>query len=150
MDLHELDAREQIRDVISRYNHAGDRGRLDELAHCFAERGVLDLEGVAPVEGREAIRTHLSGVVTNLAARTTTPLLRHHVSSVFIEVTGPDAAVASSYFLVFTEVGIDHWGRYGDRFVREGDEWRIANRRVRVDGASPDSRMVDPRGDASP
>jgi hypothetical protein len=69
MDLNEVVAREQIRDVISRYNHAGDRGRLEELAQCFAERGVLDLEDVPPVEGRDAIRTHLSGVVAHLAWR---------------------------------------------------------------------------------
>jgi hypothetical protein len=142
MDAAEAIAREQIRDVISRYNHAGDRGRLDELARCFAPDGVLDLKDVPPLEGRDAIEAHLRGVVSRLADATTRPVLRHHVSSTRIELVGGDAATAASYFLVFTEVGLDHWGRYGDRFVRVGGEWLIAHRRVRVDGATRDSRMA--------
>ena len=35
MTVEELLAREQIRDTIALYNHAGDRGRLEELADCF-------------------------------------------------------------------------------------------------------------------
>ena len=142
MDASEAIAREQIRDVISRYNHAGDRGDLDALVHCFTENGALDLEGVDDLRGRAAIERHLSGVVADLADRSVRPLLRHHVSSVRIELTGPDTAAAASYFLVFTEVGLDHWGRYADRLVRSGDVWQIAHRKVRVDGASPDSRMA--------
>ena len=142
MDHAEAIAREEIRDVISRYNHAGDRGRLDELVRCFAPDGVLDLKDTPPLEGRDAIAAHLGGVVTRLAAATTRPVLRHHVSSIRIELEGGDAASAASYFLVFTEVGLDHWGRYGDRFARIEGEWLIAHRRVRVDGATPSSRMA--------
>ena len=35
-------------------------------------------------------------------------------------------------------------GRYVDRVVRSGGEWLFALRKVRVDGASPGSRMVVP------
>lgn len=142
MDAREAVAREEIRDVISRYNHAGDRGDLEALGLCFAESGVLDLAGRAPLEGRAAIQEHLGGVVRELAERSARPLLRHHVSSVRIELTGPDSATASSYFLVFTEVGLDHWGRYFDHFARSGESWQIARRKVRVDGAAPASRMA--------
>ena len=142
MDAAEVIAREQIRDVLSRYNHAGDRGRLAELARCFTEDGVLDLKNRPPLAGRAAIEAHLGGVVANLAEATAKPVLRHHVSSIRIELNGPDSATAASYFLVFTEVGLDHWGRYGDRLARAGDEWLIAHRKVRVDGASPNSRMA--------
>lgn len=142
MDAAEAIAREGIRDVISRYNHAGDRGDLDGLVACFAEDGVLDLAGLDALRGRDAIRRHLAGVVDDLAARTRRALLRHHVSSVRIELDGADAARAASYFLVFTEVGLDHWGRYGDRLVRRGDGWLLAHRKVRVDGATPGSRMA--------
>jgi hypothetical protein len=142
MNHAEAIAREEIRDVISRYNHAGDRGRLDELVRCFAPDGVLDLKDVPPLEGRDAIAAHLGGVVTRLAEATTRPVLRHHVSSIRIELEGSDSAGAASYFLVFTEVGLDHWGRYGDRFARVDGEWLIAHRRVRVDGATPSSRMA--------
>jgi ketosteroid isomerase-like protein len=142
MDASEAVAREAIRDVISRYNHAGDHGRLEALAQCFAPDGVLDLKDVPPIEGRAAIRTHLGGVVERLADASVRPVLRHHVSSILITLEGPDTANAASYFLVFTEIGLDHWGRYGDRFTRLDGQWLIAHRKVRVDGASPGSRMA--------
>lgn len=142
MDAAEAIAREQIRDVISRYNHAGDRGDLEALVACFSGDGVLDLAGIDALRGRDAIRRHLAGVVSDLAARTQRALLRHHVSSVRIELEGEDSARAASYFLVFTEAGLDHWGRYGDRLVRAGDGWLIAHRKVRIDGATPNSRMA--------
>ncbi len=142
MNASEAIAREQIRDVISSYNHAGDRGDLDALVRCFTESGVLDLEGEDHFQGRAAIHERLSSVVTELAGRSERALLRHHVSSVKIELTGADSAIAASYFLVFTEVGLDHWGRYADRLVRSDGAWRIAHRKVRVDGASPQSRMA--------
>jgi len=144
MDASEAIAREQIRDVISRYNHAGDRGDLEALVRCFTDTGVLDLEGEDDHEGREAIRERLSGVVSDLAGRSERALLRHHVSSIRIELTGNGTAIAASYFLVFTEIGLDHWGRYADRLVRADGAWRIAHRKVRVDGATPDSRMAAP------
>ena len=142
MDASEAVARESIRDVISRYNHAGDRGDLDALAHCFTEDGVLDLEGEDDCEGREAIRERLSGVVSDLAGRSERAILRHHVSSIRIELTGSGTAIAASYFLVFTEIGLDHWGTYSDQLERADGAWRIAHRKVRVDGATPNSRMA--------
>ncbi len=142
MELEELVARERIRDTIARYNHAGDRGRLDELSACFTEDGVLEIRDEAPIAGRAAIRRSLTEVVTRLEVATERPLLRHHVSSVRVELEGPDRARAASYFLAITEVGPDHWGLYLDRFARVGGAWLIAHRRVRVDGAAPSSRMV--------
>ena len=142
MDAAEALAREQIRHVIARYNHAGDRGKLDELVACFTDDGVMDLADVPELRGREAIGRHLAGVVDQLAAATARATLRHHVSSLLIELTGPAAATASSYFAVYTEIGLDHWGRYRDRLVRMGPGWLLAHRRVRVDGATPDSRMA--------
>ena len=143
MEPAEAVAREAIRDVISRYNHAGDRGRLGELSRCFAPDGVLDLENEAPIVGRDAIEARLSRVVQDFSGASRRPRLRHHVSSIRIRLESEDAATADAYFAVYTEVGLDHWGRYGDRFARIDGEWLIAQRVVRVDGAAPGSRMVD-------
>jgi hypothetical protein len=142
MDVDELIAREEIRALIARYNHAGDRGRLDELLDCFDADGVMEIDGVAPLQGHPAIRRHLAGVVADLAAVSERATLRHHVSSLSIELDSPLAARAWSYFAVFTEAGLDHWGRYADRLARVDASWRFAHRRVRVDGASPGSRML--------
>jgi uncharacterized protein (TIGR02246 family) len=140
----ELVARESIRDVIARYNHAGDRGRLAELAQCFTEDGVLELEGEPPLRGRAAIEAYLAGVAKRVAASARGGQMRHHVSSLVIELEGAGRAHAWSYFCVFTEIGVDHWGRYADELVRSGDAWLFAHRRVRVDGSAPGSRVVVP------
>jgi uncharacterized protein (TIGR02246 family) len=142
MDAAEAIAREEIRDVISRYNHAGDRGDLDSLARCFRDDGVLEVDGEPGCAGRAAILQRLSSVVRDSAARGARAFVRHHVSSVKIDLTGPDSATAASYFLVFTEIGLDHWGRYADRLARSDGAWQFAHRRVRLDGAAPDSRMA--------
>ena len=145
MDAVEAIAREEIRDVISRYNHAGDRGDLETLARCFREDGVLELDDEAPFAGRAEILRRLTRVVGDSAARGENAFVRHHVSSVKIELTGADTANAASYFLVFTEIGLDHWGRYRDRLARGDGGWQFAHRRVRLDGAAPDSSMVPAR-----
>ncbi len=143
----EAAAREAIRETLARYNHAGDRGRLEELAGCFAPDGVLEIPGEPPLEGREAIRRRLAGVVDASRARREARgafRIRHHVSSTSIELLGPAEARARSYFLVLTGAGLDHWGQYRDELVCLDGAWLLRHRRVLMDGASPDSRMVEP------
>ena len=65
--------------------------------------------------------------------------IRHHVTSHRIDVTARDAATGAAYFLVVSDRGPDHWGRYRDRYVTADGAWRFAARRVRVDGWAPDS-----------
>jgi uncharacterized protein (TIGR02246 family) len=146
MDASQAIACEEIRQLVARYNHAGDRGRLDELVACFAEDGVMELPDLAPLRGRAAIRDHLEGVVALLAASTTRATLRHHVASLWIELDGDDAARASAYFSVYTEIGLDHWGGYRDTLRRREGRWLFARRKVRVDGAVAGSRMLEDGG----
>jgi hypothetical protein len=129
----ELIAREEIRDLIARYAHFADGGRFAELAALFAADGALEIAGRPPLVGRAAIVDFLDGVKRPPVAGATR-FVRHHVSSLRIDVQGPDAATAASYFFVVTERGPDHWGRYRDEFIRAGDRWWFRRRRVRVDG----------------
>jgi hypothetical protein len=133
----ELVAREAIRETIGRYAHTADTGRFDELVDLFAPDGVLEVHGEPPLAGRDAIREFLHGVGVDLADASTVPLIRHHVTSISIAVITRDEARAACYFLAITEHGIDHWGRYRDNFVRAGEHWLFAHRRVRTDGATP-------------
>src|SRR5437879_10116710 len=120
MELWELAAREQIRETVARYAHLVDTGRLDELVALFAEDGTLEAGDRPPAHGRAAIRNLFLDTGHRLAAAAS-PLIRHHVSNVMIEVGDAASANAVSYFLVITERGPDHWGRYRDRFVcRDG------------------------------
>jgi hypothetical protein len=142
MDANEAIAREEIRDTISRYNHAGDRGHLDALVALLHRDGVLDLEDETDCERphRDPARGSRGGrTIGAVAARALCAITSRASGS---SSPGSSTAIAASYFLVFTEIGLDHWGRYADRFARADGAWRIAHRKVRVDGATPSSRMA--------
>jgi len=146
MELWELSARERIRDSLARYNWSGDAMRLSELAESFCEDGELELRGTVPVQGRAAIVEFLGGAVAspNAAAQESgvRRIVRHNVTNIrFTEMTPQQARVAC-YFTVFTEIGLDHYGRYRDLFVPIGDEWLIRHRFVSTDWHAPNSTMA--------
>lgn len=119
--------RDAIRDLLARYTYNGDRGRVAELAACFAPDGVLEYPG-NQAQGRAAIESLLSGGERNPQLS----FVRHHIANPLIEVDG-DVATARSYFAVHSNHGPDHSGTYDDRLVRTAEGWRFAHRRVRVD-----------------
>jgi hypothetical protein len=143
----ELAAREAIRITISSYTSFADRGRFEQVAALFATDGVLEVEGIggARAEGRDAILGFFTGVGSDVQASAPPGRMQHHVSSTFIDVTAPDAATASSYFTVMTGAGVDHWGRYRDRFVPDGDRWLFAHRHVTTDGVTPNGWAANRR-----
>jgi hypothetical protein len=131
VELWELVAREQVRHTISSYTFGGDRGRLDELAATFAPDGVLQIEEDDVSTGRDAIVERLSRVV----AMDRHPVhMHHHISGTHFRSVSPAIIEVSSYFLVVTEIGADHWGRYRDELVPVGERWLFARRRVTTDG----------------
>ena len=134
MTLDDLIARESIRDTIARYAHCGDSGRFEEMAQLFAEDGVLEIDGREPNRGHEAILRFLGETKQTLGTAVPGAFIRHHVSNVVIDLDNAGEARAASYFFVVTHRGPDHWGRYRDRFVRVGERWLFAHRRVRLDG----------------
>jgi hypothetical protein len=146
MELWELAARERIRDTLARYNWSGDALRLDDLAQTFCEDGALELRGNEPARGRAAIVELLGGAVAtpNAAAQASgvKRIVRHNLTNVrFTEVCPREARVAC-YFTVFTEIGLDHYGRYRDVFVPVGDGWLIRHRFVSTDWSAPGSTMA--------
>jgi hypothetical protein len=146
MEMWELVARERIRDTVARYNWSGDAGRIQDLTECFCLDGELEVRGVTTTRGRAAIAAFLGGVTERAGASTVDlkRIVRHNVANIrFTEVT-PERASVSSYFTVFTEIGLDHYGRYRDVFVPDGDEWLIRHRFVSTDWRSPDSTMAPP------
>jgi hypothetical protein len=138
----ELIAREQIRDTIARYNDAGDSGRYDDMAEQFTPAGVLDLRRAGDrsgardrIEGRRALRDYFSSVAGRFTDRERRPShVRHMVTNILIDVRSPAEAFSTAYFLVLTDAGPDHWGRYRDRLVPADGRWLFAERTVRTDG----------------
>ena len=146
MDIWELAARECIRDTLAGYNWSGDALRLDDLAQSFCEDGELELRGRESVRGRAAIVELLSGAVAapNATAQASgvRRIVRHNVTNIrFTDVTKHAAHVAC-YFTVFTEIGLDHHGRYRDVFVPVGDDWLIRRRFVSTDWSAPEWTMA--------
>jgi len=156
MELWELAAREACRDTLAQYTHAGDRYRLEEYAAAFCEDGVLEIRGSEPARGRAAIIEAITSRVpadrppgSDAASPASGPagpeaepvkrIVRHNVTNVHFESITFDQAVVASYFTVFTEIGLDHMGRYRDRLVPVGDRWLIAHRFVSTDWHAADS-----------
>lgn len=151
MELWELVARESCRDTLAQYNHAGDRFLLEEFAAAFCEDGVLEIRDSAPITGRAAIIERFGGRTAALSARqaarqqeagATRRIVRHNVTNIRFEALSREEATVSSYFTVFTEIGVDHMGRYRDRFVPVGERWLIAHRFVSTDWRAPDSTFT--------
>ncbi|ORB73860.1 nuclear transport factor 2 family protein [Mycobacterium scrofulaceum] len=144
MEIWELVARERIRDTLARYNWAGDVGDVTGLAETFCVDGVLEIRGLEPLRGRAAIASFLGGVAVTRPA-SVKPIVRHNLTNVLFAGLTRDAAHVSSYFTVVTHAGLDHFGRYRDTLVPDGDTWLINHRRVSTDWAAPDSAMARQR-----
>jgi uncharacterized protein (TIGR02246 family) len=122
----------EIRNLISRIAILADEGSLDEYADQFTEDSVWALP-TAPRHGRADIR---AGAEARRSEGMTGPgsASRHVISNISVRVEGPDVAVADSYFMFLQNTlvlpTILNIGAYHDRFVRQGDAWRLARREI--------------------
>jgi uncharacterized protein (TIGR02246 family) len=130
VELWEVAAREQVRNLVAHYNHAGDRGWIDDMLALFTPDATLSIDGADHV-GLDAIRA-----VFTTATGPHPELIRHHTATLQIDVPGPDRAIGRCYFQVLTATGLDHWGRYSDRYVCGDGRWLFSHRSVRIDGAT--------------
>ena len=142
MPLADYLARESIRDTLGRYTMAVDSGNFEALREVFHSAAQLIIQGGAPLVGIDAILQALRGGSKTGAAFRDGRFQRHHLTSSRIDLIDADNARGEHYVLVITELGIDHSGRYVDRYVRQGDRWLIAERAATMDWARDDSRFV--------
>ncbi len=131
MESWEVAAREGIRDLVARYNSYGDAGRIDQQVALFAPDAVLEIVGQPVCRGPEEIRSLFSSAMGSGAE---IQLIRHHVSTHQIDFESRDQATGRSYFAVYTEAGLDHWGRYLDAYRVIDGAWRFGARKVEVEG----------------
>ena len=135
MEPWELDAREQIRDLVARYNVQGDAGRLGEMLELFAPDAELAFEDRVH-RGLDEIRAMFTDAAQSTRARPR-GLLRHFTATHQIDLLDRDRARGRCYFQALTESGLDHWGRYVDEYRRIDGLWRYATRRIELDGRVP-------------
>jgi hypothetical protein len=146
VDIEAVVAREAIRDLVARYNAYGDSGRFEELFTLFTDDAVMETGpagGALTVhDGLDAVRSIFTGAQDRIAARaegTGPSYVRHFTATHQIDLIDDDHATGRCYFAVLMEGGLDHWGRYLDRYRRIGGAWRFEHRRVLVDGSSESS-----------
>jgi hypothetical protein len=86
-------------------------------------------------EGRAAILDRLfsAPVAREPQGERRLTVVRHHLTTSKIDFTGPTEATGRSYFLVLTDIGIDHSGVYVDEYRRRDGRWWITKREVRID-----------------
>ncbi len=109
---------------------------MSAAADFFAENGSL-ARPMAPdqvIQGRETIRAAL-------LTRPKTLLTKHLATNVMIDVVSRDEARGLSYLTMisttppgdaaapYVSAGPVYFGEFADRFVREGGEWKILERR---------------------
>ena len=65
--------------------------------------------------------------------------MRHNATTSHVKMTGPSAAQGDTYFLNVNDKGLDHWGRWRDRFTKDNGRFLFASREVIVEGMAETS-----------
>ncbi len=138
MEHWELVARESVRDLVARYNANGDAGRFDDVLALFHADAVMELpdrtyRGASEIRSMFERASQRTGSGGGASAR----FIRHFTATHQIDLQGPGQASGRAYYLVLTDRGVDHWGRYVDRYRAEDGRWYFVQRKVTVDGAVP-------------
>lgn len=139
MDIDQIAAREQIRDLVSRYNANGDTGRFAKVRELFCPDAVMRIGPDRVYTGVDEIMTVFTGASDNTSSVGGPSYVRHFTATHQIDLVDADNAAGRLYFAVLTDVGLDHWGVYMDTYRRHEGRWLFASRKVTVDGRSPNS-----------
>jgi hypothetical protein len=129
MNVDQLIAREEIRDVMRRYARGVDRFDLEAVRSCY-HPDATDERG--PYQG------DLDGFIAYLQSVTGLPMFlctMHLVTDQVIAVTDGHA-VSESLTFAYHRLPDEHYLlgiRYLDDFERRAGEWRIARRKVAYD-----------------
>ena len=148
MDVDDLIARESIRDLVARYNAYGDSGRFEALSELFAVEAVMEIAqlggGLIRHEGRADIGQIFSRVSDRVLSQpgAVPSYIRHFTATHQIDLVDTDHAEGRLYFVVYMPHGLDHWGRYVDRYERADGAWLFAHRKVFVEGRTAESWFV--------
>lgn len=132
--LRKLCDREEITWVLNEYCNALDQMDLPRLAALFTDDCLVEY---GP---KEWLRSHGSaGLEQSLARMWRWARTSHHLSNVQIEFQGDDEAQARSYVHAWHErpdgSTATIFGQYDDRFLRQDAGWRIAERRMFMNGS---------------
>ena len=139
-------ARIEIAALIAELTNLGDAGSIDAFAKLFAHNGVYTLQDGTSATGPSEIERMLTEFSKNMQTAPNAPTyMRHNISTSHVEVLGNGAASGDTYFLNVNDKGLDHWGRWQDRFTRaDSKTWLFASRKVVLEGMIESSWLKTP------
>jgi hypothetical protein len=120
-------------DLLAAYARAIDSGRADDYADNFRPDAILDLRGGAQrLNGRDAIREWVSGLIDSGHVGGDPATLRHFVGLPLIEGDG-DRCTAQTYCVILDydparNIRSPLVGRYEDVIVKADGRWRFQHR----------------------
>ena len=131
-----------IQELFARYAYAIDELDPEAWVQCFTPDGVFQVASRA-MRGQAALRGYAEVHVREIRCR-------HMMGNFLYEVKGKEATGRASMLATLaTPSGykIFAQGRYVDRLVKEGGQWRIAHRRVEIDRLASDPKKIVSLGD---
>jgi hypothetical protein len=140
----------EILQVLHKYCHAVDRGTADDVAELFHPDAVLlpRYESDERYEGREAIRGWYQRYMENFRAKVR--YLRHKIESPVIEITGNEATsvcyLDADSITASTNIAYIAFGRYDDKFIKDGGRWWFKERAIIVYYSYPLATYQEGRG----
>lgn len=123
--------------------------------YCTLARGNSDFDQIAALFTADAkFRFGPGGSIvvpasqiSAVAGEGEADYIRHHLTSWHATLVSETEARVDSQFLAITDqtaLGVlDHWGRWEDVFVKEGNRWLIKDRLVIGEGAHPDGWLAE-------
>ena len=134
MEPWELEAREELHELLATYYRLGDSGRIEEQAALFEPDGVVEPHGRGEFAGREAIVGAYRALNENHVSDPAVTYIRHFSSNYTLELVSSAEARGEGYWLLLNNRGLASWGRCRDWYRRhEGGPWRFSRRLVRTD-----------------
>ena len=86
MEPWELEAREELHELLATYYRLGDSGRIEEQAALFEPDGVVELHGRGEFVGRDAIVGAYRGLNENHVSDPAVTYIRDFSSNYTLEV----------------------------------------------------------------
>jgi hypothetical protein len=124
----------EIAELLAEYCRALDLMDLLSLAKVFTADCIVDYGPEKRLKSRGA-----DGVARSLERMWRWARTSHHLSNVQVAFAGPDEARATSYVMAWHErpdgSTATVFGQYYDRLVRLAEGWRIAERRMVMNGS---------------
>jgi SnoaL-like domain len=138
VELWEIEARQELGELLARYYRLGDNGKIEEQADLFEPDGVVELHGRGEFTGRDAIVAAYRTLNENHVADPAITYIRHFSSNYTLEFDGPAEARGEGYWLLLNNRGLATWGRCRDWYRRtDRGPWRFVRRVVRGDPGVP-------------